>query len=114
MRRCCRAVGASLAPADALQRGCRAAVDLSGRRSLEDQSGRCADRLLDGREYEELAVDTQIGDTILFFSDGIEDQLNAKEEEYSRGRVHRLLKKHGARDAQIDCRCDLHRSGRVP
>ncbi len=32
---------------------------------------------------------------ILFFSDGVADQLNAKEEEFSRGRVSRLLKKHG-------------------
>src|SRR5579872_3069112 len=52
--------------------------------------------LLEGREYEELAVDTQMGDTILFFSDGVEDQLNAKDEEYSRARVHKILKKHGA------------------
>ena len=52
--------------------------------------------LLEGREYEEVAVDTQIGDTILFFSDGVEDQLNSKDEDYSRGRVQRLLKKHGA------------------
>jgi sigma-B regulation protein RsbU (phosphoserine phosphatase) len=51
--------------------------------------------LLDGREYEELALETEINDTILFYSDGIEDQLNAKEEDYTRGRVQRLLKKHG-------------------
>ncbi len=52
--------------------------------------------LLDGREYEEIAVDLEIGDTVLFFSDGVEDQLNAKDEEYSRARVAKLLKKHGA------------------
>ncbi|HWZ32845.1 MAG TPA: GAF domain-containing protein [Bryobacteraceae bacterium] len=52
--------------------------------------------LLEGREYEEVAVETQIGDTILFYSDGVEDQLNAKNEDYTRGRVQRLLKKHGA------------------
>jgi sigma-B regulation protein RsbU (phosphoserine phosphatase) len=52
--------------------------------------------LLEGREYEEIAIDMKIGDTVLFYSDGVEDQLNAKEEEYSRGRVQKLLKKHGA------------------
>jgi serine phosphatase RsbU (regulator of sigma subunit) len=35
------------------------------------------------------------GDLMLFFSDGVEDQLNAKEEDFTRGRVTRLLKKHG-------------------
>lgn len=51
--------------------------------------------LLEAREYEEVAVETQPGDTILFYSDGVEDQLNGNEEEYSRARVQRLLKKHG-------------------
>ncbi len=32
---------------------------------------------------------------MLFFSDGVEDQLNAKEEDFTRSRVTRLLKKHG-------------------
>ena len=35
------------------------------------------------------------GDLMLFFSDGVEDQLNAKEEDFTRARVARLLKKHG-------------------
>lgn len=52
--------------------------------------------LLESREYEEVAVDTRAGDMILLYSDGVEDQLNAKEEEYSRARVQKLLKKHGA------------------
>ncbi len=51
--------------------------------------------LLDGREYEEVAFQTEIGDTILFFSDGFDDQLNARDEEYSRLRVLTQLKKHG-------------------
>jgi sigma-B regulation protein RsbU (phosphoserine phosphatase) len=51
--------------------------------------------LLEAREYEEVAVETKPGDTILFYSDGVEDQLNAGEEEYSRARVQRLLKKYG-------------------
>lgn len=56
--------------------------------------------LLDGREYEELAFDAQIGDTILFYSDGVEDQLNAREEEFSRARVHKILKKRGGEAPQ--------------
>ncbi len=52
--------------------------------------------LLEGREYEEVAIDLRIGDTLVFFSDGVEDQLNSSDEEFSRGRVLRLLKKHGA------------------
>jgi phosphoserine phosphatase RsbU/P len=51
--------------------------------------------LLEDRRYEEVPFQTERGDTILFFSDGIDDQLNAKEEEYSRARVSRLLKKRG-------------------
>ena len=52
--------------------------------------------LLEGRDYEEVVHQTEPGDVILFFSDGVEDQLNAAEEEYSRGRLIRLFKKHGA------------------
>jgi sigma-B regulation protein RsbU (phosphoserine phosphatase) len=51
--------------------------------------------LLEDREYEEIEFQTEAGDMILFYSDGVEDQLNSKEEEYSRGRITRLLKKHG-------------------
>jgi sigma-B regulation protein RsbU (phosphoserine phosphatase) len=51
--------------------------------------------LLENREYEELEFALEPGDTILFYSDGVEDQLNAKEEDYSRARVQKLLtKKH--------------------
>jgi sigma-B regulation protein RsbU (phosphoserine phosphatase) len=52
--------------------------------------------LLEDRQYEEIEFMAEIGDTILFFSDGVEDQLNAREEDYSRLRVIRMLKKHGA------------------
>jgi len=52
--------------------------------------------LLEDRQYEEIEFQSQAGDTILFFSDGMEDQLNAKEEDYSRSRVIRMLKAHGA------------------
>jgi phosphoserine phosphatase RsbU/P len=52
--------------------------------------------LLEGREYEEVMVQTEIGDAVLFYSDGVEDQLNAAEQEYSRARVQKLLKQRGA------------------
>jgi phosphoserine phosphatase RsbU/P len=52
--------------------------------------------LLEDRQYEEVAFQAEVGDTVLFFSDGVEDQLNAKDEDYSRLRVIRMLKKHGA------------------
>jgi len=50
--------------------------------------------LLEGREYEEVEFALEPGDTVLFYSDGVEDQLNADDEEYSRARLMRLLKKH--------------------
>src|SRR5277367_2880394 len=52
--------------------------------------------LLEDRQYEEVEFQAEIGDTILFYSDGMEDQLNAREEDYSRVRLMRMLKKHGA------------------
>jgi sigma-B regulation protein RsbU (phosphoserine phosphatase) len=56
--------------------------------------------LLDGREYEEVEFQAEIGDTVLFYSDGVEDQLNSLQEDYSRGRLQKLLKKHGEQGAQ--------------
>lgn len=50
--------------------------------------------LLEGREYEETAFAVEPSDTILFYSDGVEDQLNSADEDYARSRVTRLLKKH--------------------
>lgn len=52
--------------------------------------------LLEAREYEEAEFQTERGDLILLYSDGVEDQLNARGEDYSRQRILRLLKKHGA------------------
>ncbi len=66
--------------------------------------------LLEDREYEEVELALEPGDTILFYSDGVEDQLNAKEEDYSRARVTRLLAKRGALAATGDRRRVLHRS----
>ncbi len=51
--------------------------------------------LLEGREYEDITVDVEPNDVILLFSDGIEDQVNAKDEEYGRARISKFLKSHG-------------------
>ncbi len=56
--------------------------------------------LLEDRQYEEVVHSTEPGDTILLFSDGVEDQLNPPGEEYSRARVVRMLKKHGGAPAK--------------
>jgi sigma-B regulation protein RsbU (phosphoserine phosphatase) len=56
--------------------------------------------LLEDREYEEVEIQLEPGDTILFFSDGVEDQLNAQGDDFSRARVSKLLKKHAAEPAQ--------------
>ncbi len=51
--------------------------------------------LLEDREYDEVIHQAEKGDLMLFFSDGVEDQLNAREEDFTRARVTKLLKKHG-------------------
>jgi len=52
--------------------------------------------LLEDRQYEETVHQSERGDMILLFSDGMGDQLNAAGEDFSRSRIQRLLKKHGA------------------
>lgn len=56
--------------------------------------------LLENREYEETEFALEPGDTILLYSDGVEDQLNAKQEDYSRARVQKLLTKRHAESPQ--------------
>ena len=51
--------------------------------------------LMEGREYEEVEFEVQPGDTILFYSDGVEDQLNSADADFSRARVARLLERNG-------------------
>jgi sigma-B regulation protein RsbU (phosphoserine phosphatase) len=51
--------------------------------------------LLENSAYDEIVHQAESGDLMLFFSDGVEDQLNAKEEDFTRGRVTRLLRTHG-------------------
>jgi phosphoserine phosphatase RsbU/P len=61
---------------------------------LRPQVGGVPIGLLEDREYEELDFAVVPGDTILFYSDGVEDQLNAKDEDYSRARISKMLKRH--------------------
>ncbi|MEO8052244.1 MAG: SpoIIE family protein phosphatase [Acidobacteriota bacterium] len=50
--------------------------------------------LLEHQSYEEVVYQAESGDTLLLFSDGVEDQLNAAEEHFGRPQVQRLLTKH--------------------
>ena len=52
--------------------------------------------LLEHQTYDEVTYQAESGDTLLLFSDGVEDQLNADEEHFGRSRVQRLLTKHNA------------------
>jgi sigma-B regulation protein RsbU (phosphoserine phosphatase) len=52
--------------------------------------------LLEDREYEEVEYQVQNGDTLLFYSDGVEDQLNTTDQDFSRTRVSRYLEAHGS------------------
>jgi sigma-B regulation protein RsbU (phosphoserine phosphatase) len=51
--------------------------------------------LLDDRQYEEVTHPAEPGDVILLYSDGVGDQLNSREEEFSKQRVLHLLQKKG-------------------
>jgi phosphoserine phosphatase RsbU/P len=47
--------------------------------------------LLDDREYEQVSIQVKRDDTILLFSDGIEDQLREKEEDFGRDRFSAIV-----------------------
>ncbi|MGA7412734.1 MAG: GAF domain-containing SpoIIE family protein phosphatase [Bryobacteraceae bacterium] len=47
--------------------------------------------LLDDREYEQVSIQVKQDDTILLFSDGIEDQLREKEEDFGRDRFSAIV-----------------------
>ena len=49
--------------------------------------------LLEDREYEEVTFEAEPGDLIVLYSDGVQDQMNASEEEYGRARLGRVLRK---------------------
>jgi phosphoserine phosphatase RsbU/P len=49
--------------------------------------------LLEDREYEELELILEPDDTLVFYSDGVEDQLSAAEQDFSRARLIGVLEK---------------------
>jgi sigma-B regulation protein RsbU (phosphoserine phosphatase) len=49
--------------------------------------------LLDDRDYDEVTVKVKPGDTILLYSDGIQDQLSPAEEEYGGTRLFKVMHK---------------------
>lgn len=55
--------------------------------------------LLDEREYEEVTVQTQPGDTLLLYSDGIPDQLGPGDEDYGSKRLFKVVKRNCSRPA---------------
>lgn len=56
--------------------------------------------LLEDREYEEVELTLHPGDRIVFYSDGVEDQLNESGQDFSRERLVRLIEKRGAEAPQ--------------
>jgi phosphoserine phosphatase RsbU/P len=52
--------------------------------------------LLDDREYDEVQLQTQPGDLILLYSDGLEDQPNGGDEDFGHHRLFATLKKNCA------------------
>ena len=48
--------------------------------------------LLESREYEETAFQAQVGDSIVLYSDGITDHLNAEGAEFGRGRLAQVVR----------------------
>jgi len=56
--------------------------------------------LLDDREYEDLVFQTQPGDLVVLYSDGIEDQHNREGQHYGRGRLVRLIERSSRKSPQ--------------
>jgi len=50
--------------------------------------------LLPAREYEEITFEARPGDTLVLYSDGITDHLNAAGTEYGRGRLAQVVRSH--------------------
>ena len=55
--------------------------------------------LLESREYEELVFQAQPGDTLVLYSDGITDHLNAAGTEFGRGRLAHIVRSHCSQSA---------------
>jgi sigma-B regulation protein RsbU (phosphoserine phosphatase) len=56
--------------------------------------------LLDDRIYDEVELVLEPGDAVVFYSDGVDEQLSEKGEEYGRERIIRMLKKYGQEPPQ--------------
>jgi sigma-B regulation protein RsbU (phosphoserine phosphatase) len=56
--------------------------------------------LLESRDYEEIVFQTQPGDVVVLYSDGVPDQVNRKGDEYSRKRLGKVV--------QSSCNLDSH------
>jgi len=56
--------------------------------------------LLDGRQYDEVELAVEPEDVVMFYSDGVNEQLNDKGEEYGRERIMRVLTKRGSEPPQ--------------
>jgi sigma-B regulation protein RsbU (phosphoserine phosphatase) len=48
--------------------------------------------LLEDRDYEEVLLQTEPGDAIVLYSDGIPDQLNHRGDDYTRGRLSKVVR----------------------
>ncbi len=56
--------------------------------------------LLPDRDYEEISFQARVGDVFVLYSDGITDHLNFSGEEYSRGRLAKVLRESSNLTAQ--------------
>ena len=56
--------------------------------------------LLENQEYEETEYLAEPGDTLLLFSDGLEDQLNEADQQFSAVRIQTLLREYGGGTAR--------------
>jgi sigma-B regulation protein RsbU (phosphoserine phosphatase) len=50
--------------------------------------------LLPDRDYEEVIFQAQPGDTIVLYSDGVSDHLNARNQEFGRTRLEKMVRRH--------------------
>ncbi|MBI2682920.1 MAG: GAF domain-containing protein [Acidobacteriales bacterium] len=55
--------------------------------------------LMDDAEYDEITIHAHPGDIFVFFSDGLLDAMNAKEEFFGRNRLEEIVRKHHERSA---------------
>ncbi len=56
--------------------------------------------MLDDRKYDEVELASEPGDALVFYSDGVDEQPNEKDEEFGRERIKRIVQKHGTEPPQ--------------